>query len=77
MLWCILLCQGSCQVVLTLPHTLVREPAGITVVIPVGKGGLELSRRGDDSRVLQTHPLGVGEGQGVAVVGGTVVEQHT
>lgn len=59
------------------PHCLVRKPAGITVVISVGEGGLQLARRCNDRRVLHTHPLGISKGEGVAVMGGSVMKHHT
>lgn len=59
-----------------LPHRLVRQPACVTVVIAVVKGGLQLCRRGYYRRVLQTHTLGVGEGESIAVVRSPVMEHH-
>lgn len=61
----------------TLPYCLVGQPASITVVVSVCKRGLQLPWRCHDRRVLQTHPLGIGEGQTVAVVGRPVVKYHT
>lgn len=61
----------------TLPDGLIGQPASIAIVVSICKGGLQLAWRCHDSRVLQTHPLGIGEGQTVAVVGRPVVKYHT
>lgn len=60
-----------------LPHCLVGQPAGITIVVSIRKRGLQLPWRRHDRRVLQTHPLGISEGQTVAVVRRPVVKDHT
>lgn len=61
----------------TSPYGLVGQPTGITVVISISEGGLQLARRCDDCWVLYTHSLGIGEGEGIAVMGGPVVKHHT
>lgn len=60
-----------------LPDSLVGQPAGVAIVVSVCKGGLQLARRCHERRVLQTHPLGISEGQTVAVVGRPVVKYYT
>lgn len=60
-----------------LPYCLVGQPASITVVVSIRKRGLQLPWRRHDRRVLQTHPLGISEGQTVAVVRRPVVKNHT
>ena len=62
---------------LTSPYSLVGQPAGITVVISISKGSLQLAWCCDDRWVLHTHSLGVSEGKGVAVMRGPVVKYHT
>lgn len=59
------------------PYSLVGQPASITVVISVGEGSLQLAWCCDGRRVLHAHPLGVSEGQAVAVMGGAVVKYNT
>lgn len=68
---------STCVELKASPYSLVRQPAGVAVVISIGEGGLQLARRRDGRRVLHAHPIGVGEGQGVAVVRGPVVKHHT
>lgn len=58
------------------PYGLVRKPPSVTVLVAVGKGRLQLTRRGDGRRVLSAHPLGVSEGQGVTVGGSAVMKEH-
>lgn len=56
---------------------MIGQPAGVAVVVAVVEGGLQLSGRGDDCRIFQTHALGLHKGQGVAVVRCTVVKHDT
>jgi len=60
-----------------LPHTLVGQPACITVVIAVLEGGLQVLGRGDDGRVVHAGTPGSSEGQCIASARGAVVEDDT
>lgn len=59
------------------PYSLVGQPAGVAVVEAIGEGGLQLTWRRHARRVLCAHPLGISEGQAVAVMRGPVVEHNT
>lgn len=57
-----------------LPHGLIGQPARIAVVVAILESGLEVLGRSDDGRVVQAGAAGSGEGQGVALARGAVVE---
>lgn len=59
------------------PDGLVRQPAGITLVVAIIVGGLQLGRRGDGGAVLHARCHGLLKGHRVAGGDGAVVEHDT